>query len=132
MEEALGDKAAAIALISAGRTRGKRLIEDLGIAGKSLPIEEITSKIAYALGSEGTRLLILDKLEQDGEIYRAYTKETICSAGESKGSERKCTFTLGTVQGALEAITGKRLRGQQTESVLRGGSHDVFEYTVLA
>lgn len=34
MEDALGDKATAIALISAGRTRGKKLAEELGLAGK--------------------------------------------------------------------------------------------------
>lgn len=41
---------------------------------------------------------------------------------------RKCTFTLGAVWGALEEITGKRLKGTHTESVLRGGSNDVFEF----
>ena len=131
MEDALGDKATAIALIAAGRARGKQIINDLGLAGQSLSLEEISSKMALVLGSEGTRLLILDKLEQDGDVYRAYTKETICSAGEPEGSQRQCTFTLGAVQGALEVITGKRLRGKHIESVLRGGSHDVFEYTVL-
>jgi len=131
MEDALGDKATAIALIAAGRARGKGLIEQLGLAGTSLSIEEIGQKIAVALGKDGTKLLILDKLEQDGDVYRAYTKETICSAGEPVGSDRQCTFTLGAVQGALEAITGKRLRGKHIESVLRGGTHDVFEYSVL-
>ena len=44
---------------------------------------------------------------------------------------RKCTFTLGAVWGILEQVFGKRLRGKQVESVLRGGSHDVFEFSVL-
>jgi hypothetical protein len=39
---------------------------------------------------------------------------------------------LGAIQGVLEKATGKRLRGKQTESVLRGGSHDVIEFEVLA
>lgn len=131
MEEALGDKATAIALISAGRARGKKLAEDLGLVGQSFSMDEITQKMSAALGVEGTRLLILDKIEADGESYRVYTRETVCSAGESQGSERKCTFTLGAVQGALEAITGKRFRGQHIASVLRGADHDVFEYQPL-
>jgi predicted hydrocarbon binding protein len=131
MEEALGDKATAIALVAAGRARGKKLAETLGLKDQSFSLDEISSKIAFAIGKDGTRLLILDKIEQTNEGYKAYTRETVCSAGEASGSDRKCTFTLGAVQGVLEAVTGKRFRGQQTESVLRGGSHDVFEYAPI-
>ncbi|HBY77432.1 MAG TPA: hypothetical protein DEG47_10655, partial [Cyanobacteria bacterium UBA11148] len=60
-----------------------------------------------------------------------YTRETVCSAGEPQGSSRQCTFTLGAIQGFLEAFLGKRLRGIQTESVLRGGNYDILEYRVL-
>jgi predicted hydrocarbon binding protein len=131
MEDALGDKATTIALVAAGLARGKKLAETLGLTNQSLSLDEIASKIAFAIGKDGTRLLILDKIEQVGEGYKAYTRETVCSAGEAPGSDRKCTFTLGAVQGALEAVTGKRFRGQQTESVLRGGNHDVFEYAPI-
>jgi predicted hydrocarbon binding protein len=131
MEEALGDKATAIALVAAGRARGKKLAEALGLTTQSISLDEIASKVAFALGKDGTRLLILDKIEQDGEGFKVYTRETVCSAGEPMGSPRKCTFTLGAVQGVLEAITGKRFRGQQTESVLRGGTADLFEYAPI-
>ena len=131
MEESLGEKATAIALISAGRARGKKLAEDLGLKDASLSLEELTEKMSTALGKEGTRLLIIEKIEKEGEIYKAYTRETVCSAGEADGSDRKCTFTLGAVQGALESITGKRYRGAHVESVLRGGEYDVFQYTPL-
>jgi hypothetical protein len=33
MEDALGEKATAISLIAAGRTRGKKLAHELGLAG---------------------------------------------------------------------------------------------------
>ena len=131
MEAALGDKATAIALTSAGRARGKNLVESLGLNGVDLPLADLASKMAYALGKDGTRLLIIDKIEKEGETYKAYTRETVCSSGEDQGSDRKCTFTLGAVQGALETITGQRFRGKHVESVLRGGEHDVFEYTPL-
>jgi len=133
VEEALGEKAAAIAMISAGRQRGKKLAEDLDLAGKgsSLSLEEVAEKARVALGKEGTRLCVIDKFIQDGDVYKIYTHETVCSAGESEGSSRQCTFTMGAIQGFLEAFLGKRLRGTQTESVLRGGNFDVLEYVDL-
>jgi predicted hydrocarbon binding protein len=133
VEEALGEKAAAIALISAGRQRGKKLAEQLDLSNKisEMSLQDIQEKVAYALGKDGTRLCIIDKIEQDGETYKVYTRETICSAGEPEGSPRQCTFTLGAIQGFLESFLGKRLRGQHTQSVLRGGTHDLLEYTLL-
>lgn len=132
-EEALGDKAAAIALICAGRQRGKKLAEELGFVNKGteMSLADVKEKASYALGKDGTRLCIIDKIEQEGEAYKVYTRETVCSACEVQGSTRQCTFTLGAIQGFLEAFLGKRLRGIQTESVLRGGTHDVLEYTAL-
>lgn len=133
VEEALGEKTAAIALIAAGRQRGKKLAEELGLAGQgdNLSLEIITDKISNALGKNGTCLCTVDKISQEGDVYKVYTRETVCSAGESEGSSRQCTFTLGAIQGLLESLLGKRLRGQQTESVLRGGTHDLLEYTTL-
>lgn len=131
MEDALGEKATAISLIAAGRARGKKLAADLGLVNSAASLEDAASKMAYALGKDGTRLLVLDKLERTGDVIKVYVKETVCSAGEPQGSERKCTFTLGAVWGALEAVLSKRLLGKHTESVLRGGSHDVFEFTEI-
>jgi predicted hydrocarbon binding protein len=131
MEDALGEKATAISLIAAGRARGKKLATDLGLVNAAVSLEDVSSKMSSALGKDGTRLLVLDKIEQTGDVIRVYTKETVCSAGEPQGSERKCTFTLGAVWGALEAVLHKRLQGKHTESVLRGGTHDVFEFTQL-
>jgi predicted hydrocarbon binding protein len=133
VEEALGEKAAAIALISAGRQRGKKLAEELGLTnmGGNLSLEDVQQKANYALGKDGTRLCIVEKVVQEGEVYKVYTRETVCSAGEDEGSPRQCTFTLGAIQGFLEAFLGKRLRGQHTQSVLRGDTHDVLEYTLL-
>ncbi|WP_017319127.1 hypothetical protein [Mastigocladopsis repens] len=132
MEEALGEKTTAIALISAGRARGKRLAEELGFVGSSISLEDAAHKMGHALGKEGTRLCIIDKIVEEGDTIKVYTSETVCSAGEAPNSERKCTFTMGAIWGALEQLLGKRLKGVHTESVLRGGSHDVFEFSTLA
>ncbi|MEH2324157.1 MAG: hydrocarbon-binding protein [Nostoc sp.] len=131
LEEALGEKATAIALTSAGRARGKKLAEELGLSGTSIPLEDAAHKLGQALGKEGTRLCIIDKIVTQDDVIKVYTTETVCSAGEAPNSERKCTFTMGAVWGALEQVTHKRLRGVHTESVLRGGTHDVFEFTPL-
>ena len=134
MEDAIGKKTSAIAMIAAGRQQGKTSVQELGLVnkGESLSLEEIQEKANHILGKEGTRLCIIDKIEQDGESYRVYAKETFCSSGEPKGSSRECTYTLGAIQGFLEAYLDKRLRGQHVESVLRGGDHDVLEYAPLA
>lgn len=132
MESSIGEKATAISLIAAGRERGRNLVKELGLNNSTTSLAEASQKIASALGPDGTRLLILDRIEQEGGVIKAYTRETICSAGEEAGSTRQCTFTLGAMWGALESILGKKLRGKHTESVLRGGDYDVFEFTELA
>ncbi len=131
IEEALGEKAAAIALISAGRQRGKHVATQLGLTGTDLASENLIGVLQTALGKEGTRLCIIEKIVQTGESITVYCRETICSAGEPEGSPRKLTFTLGAIQGVLEQISGKRLRGKQIESVLRGSGHDVIEFEVI-
>lgn len=131
-EEALGEKAAAIALIAAGRNRGKKLAEQLGIKGADISSEELVALFQKALGKDGTRLCLVEKIERTSESIKVYCRETICSAGEPEGSPRKLSFTLGAIQGVLEQVEGKRLRGKQTESVLRGSSHDVVEFEIIA
>ncbi|MEA5552473.1 hydrocarbon-binding protein [Anabaena cylindrica UHCC 0172] len=129
MEDALGEKATAIALTTAGRARGKKLAEELGLVASLDSLDSVAAKLSQALGLEGTRLCIVDKIVVDGDVIQVYTSETLCSAGEPLNSGRKCTFTMGAVWGALEQVLNKRLRGVHTESVLRGGNYDVFEFT---
>ncbi len=130
VEEALGEKAAAIAFLSAGRQRGNRLAEELGLVNKGaeLSLEEARDKMAYALGYYGTRLCCIDKIEQLDEGFRVYARETVCSSGQEEGSMRTSSYTLGAIQGFLESFFNKRLRGQHVSSVLRGDQHDIFEF----
>ncbi len=131
MEEALGEKATAIALISAGRARGKNVVQILGLSNSTADFTAIASQLNAAVGMDGTHLTAVDKIVQEGEVIKVYCSETACSAGEPQGSDRKCTFTMGAVWGAMSEITGKKLRGTHTESILRGGTHDVFEFSVI-
>jgi hypothetical protein len=132
VEEALGEKAAAIALISAGRARGKQLAHQLGLTTESVSLAEATTRINAALGKEGTCLCIVDQIVEENDSIKVFCRETICSSGEAEGSSRTLTYTLGAIQGVLEQMTGRRLRGKQVESVLRGSTHDVLAFTVLS
>ena len=131
MEEALGEKATAIALIAAGRSRGRNLAKELGLPGFNTDWNLIRDKMSFALGINGNKLCKIEKIVEEDEVIKVATSETLCTAGEFQGSSRKCTFTLGAVWGVLEEVTGKPLRGAHTESVLRGGSYDIFEFSSL-
>jgi len=131
MEESLGEKLTAIALTNAGRQRGRKLAQELGLSSSAMPLELAIDKLNHALGKDGTRLCMVEKVVQEGDAVKIYTSETICSAGEPPGSTRKCTYTLGAIWGALEQCLGERLQGQHIESVLRGGNYDVFEFRKL-
>ena len=114
-----------------GRARGKNIAKELGLTDTSIPMDIVADKLTHALGKDGTRLCKVDKIVAEGDVIKVYTSETLCSAGEVEGSPRKCTFTLGAVWGAVEQVKGKRYQGKHTESVLRGGSNDVFEFTEM-
>ncbi|TNE86480.1 MAG: hydrocarbon-binding protein [Deltaproteobacteria bacterium] len=131
VEEALGERAARVALIAAGRKRGKGLVADLGLTGKGQDLQDAAAKMRAALGEDGTRLCNIDGITEDGENIRVVVSDTVCMAGEPQGSERTCTFTLGAVWGALEALTGRKLKGAHTESRWRGQENDVFEFRSL-
>ncbi len=133
IEDALGGRAAMIALLAAGRSRGRQLAKELGLSGLSGNFNEISDLMNNVLGVNGTRLCIIDKIESaEDDTILVYCRETVCSAGESPGSSRELSYTMGAVQGVLEEVTGKRLRSKQVSSVLRGGTHDVVQLTPMA
>lgn len=128
VEDTLGEQAAAVCLKAAGRKRGMDLARSLGLEGANMSLEAAKDALRKALGDEGTRLCWIDSVEKDGERYLVRLSETICSADEPQGSPRQLTFTLGAVHGALEVVTGTKLRGKQVGSILRGDTHDVIEF----
>ena len=131
MSDALGEKAAGVALVAAGRVRGKKLAEELGLKGATQSLDDATKQIAQVLGADGSRLCIIDKIVMDGDVVKVYTSETLCAVGGDGDTQPKCTFTLGIVWGVLTELLQKKIKGTHTESVLRGGAHDVFEFTPI-
>ena len=130
MSDALGEKATGVALVAAGRMRGKKLADELGLKGTTQSLEDATKQVAQVLGAEGSRLCIIDKIEMEGDVVKVYTSETLCAVG-GNGTPPRCTFTLGIVWGVLTELMQKKLKGSHTESVLHGGAYDVFEFVPL-
>lgn len=128
VEQALGKQAAKVALVSAGRKRGKSLVKSLNLSGQGADLDVACAKMSAALGTDGTRLCNIDAISADGEILRVVVSDTVCMAGEPQGSDRKCSFTLGAVHGALEELTGRTLKGDHVASRWRGDAEDVFEF----
>jgi hypothetical protein len=131
VEDTLGPDGAAVVFIRAGKVRGRDLATELGVAGSNVPIEQLADLLNAAIGRDGTCLAGVTKSYREGQNVVIETQDTVCSAGEAMGSDRKCTFTLGAVWGALEAITSEIYLGEHTDSVLRGGTCDKFVFSPL-
>lgn len=132
LEEALGTRAALVSLRAAGRSRGRGLVDELGLADSVNSPEEAAGPLAEALGPNGTRLCIVEGITKlDEDTYRVDLSETICSCLEEPGSTTELSYTFGAVQGALERLVGAKVRGKQTGSVLRGHEFDTVEFSVF-
>ena len=130
VEDTLGTEGAAAVFVQAGRLRGQKLAHDLGLAGRRVPVDQLAQALNAAVGLEGTRLCRIEAArELPGGVIQVDTAETVCSAGEALGSARQCTFTLGAVAAAIETVMGKPYLARHVQSVLRGHSHDTFEFT---
>jgi hypothetical protein len=131
LEAVLGPKGAHIALVMAGHHRGQQLATLLELQPCYGSVDEVTELVRYSLGKQGSRLCLVNKIKVMPNGYRVYCSETLCSAGEPAGSTRKLGYTLGVLQGVLEAVSGRRLRGQQVASVLQGSTQDILEFIFL-
>lgn len=129
VEQALGERAARVALTAAGRTRGRDLVASLGLDGSSTTLDDAARKLGAALGEDGTRLCNIHSIVEQGDEILVTVSETVCMAGEPMGSKRECSFTLGAVHGAVEALTGRKLRAKHTHSRWRGDADDIFTMT---
>jgi predicted hydrocarbon binding protein len=131
VEDVLGTDGAGTVLVRAGRIRGEKVAHEAGLTGTNPDTSTMAHTLDKFLGANGTRLCQVTDVQKDGDDFVVTTQETVCSAGEAPGSSRTCTYTLGAVQGFLEAITGKQLQGSHVECVLRGGKGDIFRFKPL-
>jgi len=127
MEDILGEEGTAAALIAAGRARGKEVASSTGIAGTNPPVDQLAQTLNGVFGASGTRLCQIEEVQETPEGgYLVKTSETVCMAGESGGTSRRCTYTLGAVMGAIESAYGKSLRGQHSAKSTEGSPTDDF------
>lgn len=129
VEDVLGTDGAATVLTRAGVIRGEGVAEAAQLKGTNPPVETLAATLNQFLGKDGTRLCEVSNVEQAGEGFMVTTTGTVCSAGEPDGSDRRCTYTLGAVQGFLQSVMGKTYIGRHEQCVLRGGTADVFHFT---
>ncbi len=131
VEDTLGDDGANVVMVRAGKMRGHDVAKALGLTGTNPPLEQIAATLDSAFGATGTRLCRIEKVYLNGDQIIVETQEPVCMAGEAPDSSRQCTYSLGAVGGALEAMLGKTFRCEHTDSVLRGGSSDKFVFSPL-
>lgn len=129
VEDTLGEDGAAVVFIRAGKVRGGTVAKELGLAGTKAPIDQLSIALNSALGADGTRLCGVKQARVDGDKIIIDAFETVCSAGEPANSNRACTFTLGAIWGALEAVMDERFNGKQIGFVPKGDAFDSFEFT---
>ena len=122
IEKIMG-RAAHGTLAGAGRMRGRDLVESLGLEGKGFDGAE--GSMRHALGEDGTQLCVIEQIERvDDETVIVRLFDTVESASEPPGSDRRLGFTLGAVHGAVEALTGGKWTAKQTGSILQGDNYD--------
>ena len=130
LEDIMGLQAARGNLVLAGRKRGKTIANQLNLKQTDKPVEEWSEMVREAIGKNGTCLCDIVNVSVNDDSITVDLQDTVCSAGEEQGSPRELTFTLGAIQGVLEEITGRRMTGKQTASVLRGGDYDSIIFTL--
>lgn len=131
VEEIVGPEAANAVAVSAGRRRGKQVAEKQGVAGTKTTPDQMKAAMVEALGENGTHLCIVESIQPAEGGYLVDVSETVCSADESIGSPRRCTYTKGVLLGVIEAVQGDQYNIRQTGSVLAGDSFDSFLLTPI-
>ncbi|MFV9503445.1 MAG: V4R domain-containing protein [Oscillochloridaceae bacterium umkhey_bin13] len=116
-------------VIAAGRKRGFDVIEELGLLGSTVDAETIRSRLDATLGAEGTRLCLVravTPLANGG--YEVTVSETACTAGQHSDTPM-CSYTLGVFIGAIQGLTGKRIKGHELvcEACDENACHYVIE-----
>ena len=127
VENALGEQAVAIALIAAGRSRGKNLAVSLGLNDSQISLKDLALKLNFALGNNGIKLCLIEKIEQTDNLILVHAKETILSFDNEQGLFRGCNYTLGVVWGVLETVYGQRYLGSHLNTSC-SNTYDIFEF----
>ncbi len=118
-------------IVASGRQRGYNLIESLGLMGKVKDGAEMQKILGNALGAEGTRLCVVQSITaRPSGGYEVRITEGACTADQHSATPH-CAFTLGVFIGALHAMTGERMLGNETECCACGAAECVYQIAPL-
>lgn len=124
MEDSLGAKMAYVNLVNAGRQRGKDVFQKNNPSWDGQNAEALRDLLNNTFGQNGTKLCEIAKVEVEADKVRVFCKEAI----ESYGKPGDLNYTLGAMQGLLEPLMSKTLKGYQTQFVTKGDEFDTVEY----
>ncbi|HEX5690878.1 MAG TPA: 4-vinyl reductase [Roseiflexaceae bacterium] len=114
-------------IVASGRKRGYDVVEGLGLMGSTQDAKVIRDKLDDVLGIKGTRLCNVKSVAPKANGgYEVRIDEGACTAGQTS-SEPVCAFTMGVFIGAVHAITGTRMKGQETECCACGANECVYQ-----
>lgn len=123
----VSDLAGRSPIIAASRARGYDAMEAAGFLGNTRDGAVMCENLNSVLGPEGTRLcLIHNVINKPNGGYTVELVECACSYGQTS-IEPACSYTLGVIIGAIQALTGIKMRGYETECQACGADTCIYE-----
>ncbi|MGF1663804.1 MAG: 4-vinyl reductase [Kineosporiaceae bacterium] len=114
-----------VPIVAAGRRRGYDVIVEKGLVGVPADGEKLTEVLDGVLGLGGTRLCLVRSVEPVGGGFEVRISEGACTMGR-ESDEPVCAYTLGVFMGAMQAITGAPMRGEEAQCEAMGAAECVY------
>ena len=114
-------------IITASRARGNDAVEEHGLLNFTKDSGVMMEKLNGIFGEKGTRLCLIQSVtSKPNDGYTVKLTECACSYGQS-AEELACSYTLGVIIGAVQAITGVRMHGTETACQSCGADTCVYQ-----
>jgi hypothetical protein len=115
-----------VPVIAAGRRRGYDVMVERGLAGVAADGPKLREVLDGVLGLDGTRLCLVRSVEPlAAGGFEVRITESACTVGR-QADEPVCAYTLGVFMGALQAVTGTPLQGEETRCQATGAEECVY------
>ncbi|WP_232224116.1 hypothetical protein [Mastigocladopsis repens] len=131
IEENMGSKTAAVIILAAGRSYGKKIAIVLGATQETKDLPSVLQRLNTSLGMEGTRMCVIEEASQQEGFIRVKVVEPLEMSGETPGSNRLCPFTMGVLGGFIDQVMKKRHQGRQVSVGEQVNLQTEFEFTPL-
>jgi V4R domain len=115
-----------VPIIAAGRRRGHDVVGEKGLVGIVADGPKLREVLDGVLGLDGTRLCLVRSVEPlAGGRFEVRITEGACTVGR-ESDEPVCAYTLGVFMGALQAVTGTPMHGEETRCQATGAEECVY------